>query len=301
MTLPTYNPPWDPSLPQLLVSVRNLAEARLAHAAGVAWIDLKQPAAGSLGAPDLDVAQEVASFLRSRALTDARLQAPVQAESPATTAPAKSAGGALAPEIPWGNLPHKTCSRNQFSVALGELTELSEAAAQALCNTFPVCKVGLAATADAEHRFQPSRCAQLASLAQNLCAPGQLVLASYADFQRAAAPEPREVVSLSAQLGCRYVLLDTYIKDGRGLLQWLDVAYLRQLQLAAQQAGAALVLAGSLQLGDLPQLAAVGCAIVAVRGAVCAGDRRSQLDPTRIQVWLEALRRLVPLQAPSPQ
>lgn len=47
-----------------LVSVRNLAEARLAAQAGVAYIDLKEPAHGALGGLDLATLAEVASVLR---------------------------------------------------------------------------------------------------------------------------------------------------------------------------------------------------------------------------------------------
>lgn len=49
--------------PQLLVSVRNEAEARLARESGVDWIDLKEPHAGALGAPTLTTAALVAAEL----------------------------------------------------------------------------------------------------------------------------------------------------------------------------------------------------------------------------------------------
>lgn len=53
----------DRSSPRLLVSVRNLHEARMAHAAGVDLIDLKEPRRGSLGMADLSVAARVAAAL----------------------------------------------------------------------------------------------------------------------------------------------------------------------------------------------------------------------------------------------
>ncbi|MEX0712176.1 MAG: (5-formylfuran-3-yl)methyl phosphate synthase, partial [Pirellulales bacterium] len=49
---------------KLLVSVRSLAEARLALAAGVDLIDLKEPARGSLGALDPAVARQIVRSLR---------------------------------------------------------------------------------------------------------------------------------------------------------------------------------------------------------------------------------------------
>ena len=48
---------------RLLVSVRSLEEARLAAAAGVDLIDLKEPRAGSLGRVEVDVVRQVADAL----------------------------------------------------------------------------------------------------------------------------------------------------------------------------------------------------------------------------------------------
>lgn len=45
----------------MLASVRSLAEARLVAAAGVDWIDLKEPSAGALGAVDTAVVSAVSS------------------------------------------------------------------------------------------------------------------------------------------------------------------------------------------------------------------------------------------------
>lgn len=44
--------------------MRSVPEAQLALAAGVTWIDLKEPSAGALGAPDAKVAMQVAETLR---------------------------------------------------------------------------------------------------------------------------------------------------------------------------------------------------------------------------------------------
>lgn len=59
--------------PGLLASVRSAAEARIALAAGVDVIDLKEPAAGTLGAVSLDVARHVATLARRhRAASDGK-------------------------------------------------------------------------------------------------------------------------------------------------------------------------------------------------------------------------------------
>ena len=51
----------------LLVSVRSVPEAQMALSAGVPWIDLKEPSAGALGAPDRQVAEQVALALHNHA------------------------------------------------------------------------------------------------------------------------------------------------------------------------------------------------------------------------------------------
>lgn len=50
----------------LLASVRDLAEARVAVAAGVDWLDLKEPLAGALGAVPVGVAREAADAFAGR-------------------------------------------------------------------------------------------------------------------------------------------------------------------------------------------------------------------------------------------
>ena len=49
---------------QLLISVKNVAEAQLALAAGVDIIDLKDPNSGALGALDLPMTKEIVGLLR---------------------------------------------------------------------------------------------------------------------------------------------------------------------------------------------------------------------------------------------
>lgn len=60
-------PPAPPRPLRLLVSVRSLDEARLAAAAGVDFIDLKEPGAGALGRLPDEVAREIVPWLRAQA------------------------------------------------------------------------------------------------------------------------------------------------------------------------------------------------------------------------------------------
>jgi uncharacterized protein (UPF0264 family) len=107
--------------------------------------------------------------------------------------------------------------------------------------------------------------------------PGQtrLILAGFADFARAGSPPPLDLPEVAAAAGAQGCLLDTAIKDGLGLLHWLDLDALESFVTACLARGLLSALAGSLRAGDLNVIAQVGPDIVGVRGAACVGDRVS--------------------------
>jgi uncharacterized protein (UPF0264 family) len=103
----------------------------------------------------------------------------------------------------------------------------------------------------------------------------RLIVASFADFARAGSPNPLELPELAEGAGAQGCLLDTAIKDGLGLLRWLDLDALDAFVGACRSRGLLSALAGSLKLADLGLVARVGPDIVGVRGAACVGDRVS--------------------------
>ena len=244
------------STPRLLVSVRNVSEATLAKSLGVEWIDLKNPDAGSLGAADALVAQEVANVLKLDG------SSPVQLSS----------------------------------AAAGELGHDPLVAGLMLAQLFPLVKVGLA-----ELVSVMSWQTNFLTLAQQLSGAGsQIVPVIYADYRHCSAPSPQDVLSAAASLepSCNppnskpgFVLVDTYTKDGRRLLDCLNQVELASIVHDAVNIGRQVVLAGSLSLSDLPSLLKLPVAAIAVRGAVCEGDRRSGLSPRKVTQWLELVQK----------
>jgi uncharacterized protein (UPF0264 family) len=78
--------------------------------------------------------------------------------------------------------------------------------------------------------------------------------------------------------------LDTAVKDGRGLLDWLTPEELTSLVAEGHAAGLQVALAGALRAEDLPAVRATGADIVGVRSAACGHGRRSgPLDATRVR------------------
>jgi (5-formylfuran-3-yl)methyl phosphate synthase len=117
--------------------------------------------------------------------------------------------------------------------------------------------------------------------------PSAVVVAgAYADARRVAhaplAPELLPGVAHAAGVGV--CLLDTAIKDGRGLLEWLTPDALGSLVAEAHGFGLQVALAGALRAKDLPVVRAAGADIAGVRSAACGDDRRSgPLEAARVR------------------
>jgi uncharacterized protein (UPF0264 family) len=117
----------------------------------------------------------------------------------------------------------------------------------------------------------------------------RLVVAGFADFARAGAPPPLDLPGLAAAAGAQACLLDTAVKDGRGLLQWLDEAELRAFVEACRAHRVLSALAGSLRAEDLERLAPIGPDLVGVRAAACVGDRiGGRVDAARVRALVRA-------------
>lgn len=272
---------FDHARPRLLVSVRDSCEAHLAQLSGVDWIDLKNPENGALGAAD------------------------------------RATAAAVARELQQSDASPKTANR-LMSAAVGELCDMPTAAAESLAVYFPLLKVGLSGLRNRQN--WPKQLNEFADAV--MLAGAHLVPVVYADHVVCDAPPPTQVIEVAARLdahragprngsradtvaekdaekvagqdafasavgGQRYLLVDTFTKDGRRLLDWMQLAELRSVVEQAAASGRQTVVAGSLALQDLPQLMSLPIAAIAVRGAVCAGDRRSGLCPEKLRQWVE--------------
>jgi uncharacterized protein (UPF0264 family) len=117
-----------------------------------------------------------------------------------------------------------------------------------------------------------------------------LVAVVYADFEACGAPPPEVVLCAAVEVGAGAVLVDTAVKNGRGLLDWWTIDAVRRLAADAHSRGMLAVAGGSLTLETVPQVADCGVDYVAVRGAACEGDRRGTISAERIAAIRELLR-----------
>ncbi len=120
----------------------------------------------------------------------------------------------------------------------------------------------------------------------------EAVAVAYADWREANSPEPAEVISVGAQFGCRYFLLDTKTKQ-RALLDRVGFAELNGWLGDAANNGMQTVLAGSLQGAQLPVvLKQYRPSIVAVRGAACEGDRTGRICKAKVEALVKRIREI---------
>lgn len=125
-----------------------------------------------------------------------------------------------------------------------------------------------------------------------------LVAVAYADHGSAEAPEPEEVLRSAIETGVGALLVDTWTKDGRRLLDHIPHARLAALSEAARAAGLVFALAGSLDASAIERV--VGLAdVIGVRGAACRGGREGTVDSARVRELRTRLQDYQPAQYPA--
>lgn len=177
--------------------------------------------------------------------------------------------------------------RRTLSAALGELCEWAQSPVQELLTVEGIrfVKLGLAGCAQRDGWQQ--QWLDIATAATN--ANKQLVAVLYADHLLASSPTPAEIITLAQQAGSRYLLIDTFNKKAGTTFDHFTGDELDDLFVLAQQANLKIVLAGSLSRELLLQLPAPGVDMIAVRGAVCRGDRTGEIDVKLVARFRQAL------------
>lgn len=240
--------PQIPAKPQLLVSVSSVAEARLAMQLQVGWIDLKDPAAGALGAPSTKVARDVASCLSAW--------------------PQKSI--ALGELRDWPR--RNTLTKSQIVDQVGFIDAVSG---------FQVAKFGLAGM-----KHTPQLAAALLEAAELIGPSVSLVPVIYGDHETCNAPPPDLVVEAAVECGARYILVDTFEKTGKSLLDYLPRQEIDNLVASAHSCEIQVVLAGSLKSQHLPCLWEIGADAIGIRGAVTTGTRTESICKDKLAEWV---------------
>jgi uncharacterized protein (UPF0264 family) len=120
----------------------------------------------------------------------------------------------------------------------------------------------------------------------------KVVVAGYADAHRVNSVDPMAVPKIAHQAGCDLAMLDTAIKDGKTLLDFLNAKQLKAFVNEAHSYGLQAALAGSLKLENLPVLCGLDVDIIGLRGAACLnGDRvTGHITKEKVQIIVQVIK-----------
>jgi len=122
----------------------------------------------------------------------------------------------------------------------------------------------------------------------------KVVVAGYGDYTRAKTLDPMVIPEVAYEAGADMAMIDTAIKDGKKLLNFLEVSYLKNFVKKAHKMSLMTALAGSLEKEDVGKIYKTGADVFGVRGAVCnSGDRvRGELKSNLVRDLAEEIRKL---------
>ncbi len=102
----------------------------------------------------------------------------------------------------------------------------------------------------------------------------KVVATGYADASRVGSVNPMLIPQIASAAECDIAMLDTAVKDGLTLFQFLNINQLKNFVDETHSYGLQAALAGSLRKEDLPVLKSAGADVVGLRGAACTGGDR---------------------------
>ena len=175
-----------------------------------------------------------------------------------------------------------------LSVALGEAVDL-QSESQVFTDTtilqgFDFAKIGLAGLGDKKNWWD-----RWEKLLKKIPAEIKTVAVAYADYYFCNSPDPIGIASVGKRLGCDYVLLDTYTKDGRCLFDFMSPAMVEQFVKSCRNAGQTVVIAGALKSDNLHTAVMCQPCFIGVRGAICESDRTASISEIRLANFIELL------------
>lgn len=105
----------------------------------------------------------------------------------------------------------------------------------------------------------------------------KVVSAFYSDYERLNSISPFEITEIAKEVDIDIAMVDTGIKDGRSTLEFLTKDELKTFISESRSLGLDTALAGAFTFEDLPAIKAINPGILGVRGMVCGGDRESEV------------------------
>ncbi len=188
--------------------------------------------------------------------------------------------GSLGANFPWviENIRETTPKDMLVSATLGDVPykpgTVSLAAYGALTAGADYIKVGLYGTKNYDEALEVME--NVVKAVKNKNPKAIVVAAGYADAHRVGAVNPFEIPKIARDSGADLAMLDTAVKDGKTLFDFLDINDLTKFVKKTNDYGLKSALAGSIKKNQLKELHDIGCDVVGVRGAACTGGDRNE-------------------------
>ncbi len=203
--------------------------------------------------------------------------------------------GALGASFPWiiRRIREITPSDRAVSCTLGDLPNLPGSASLAAygavalgVNYVKVSLYGLKTSEDAVVLLKA-----VVKAAKTNC-DVKVVAAGFADAHRIGSLPPSEVPKVASEAGCDVAMIDTAVKDGKNLFDFMTPEQLTRFVSESHSYHLEAALAGSLQKEHLPALCRLDADLVGLRGAACAdGDRlKGHITRQKVHELVEIVR-----------
>jgi (5-formylfuran-3-yl)methyl phosphate synthase len=187
--------------------------------------------------------------------------------------------GSLGANFPWviRNIRNITPEGMHVSATLGDVPykpgTVSLAAAGAVVSGADYIKVGLYGTKNYDEALEVME--NVVKSVREFDEKALVVASGYADAHRVGAIDPMEIPRVAADAGADLAMVDTAVKDGKTLFDFMDLNMLQEFNNMIHDHGLKSALAGSIKKDQLKLLHDVGCDVVGIRGAACTGGDRN--------------------------
>lgn len=120
----------------------------------------------------------------------------------------------------------------------------------------------------------------------------KVVVVGYADAYRVGSVDPKFIPKISSEAGCDLAMLDTAVKDGKNILDFLSPQELKAFVDEVHDYNLKAALAGSLKIQNLPVLHSLGVDVVGIRGAACTNENRvtGRIDKEKVEAIVQVIR-----------
>lgn len=187
--------------------------------------------------------------------------------------------GSLGANFPWviAEIRRAVPERIPISAAIGDFPNLPGSAALAAFGAVKaganMVKIGLKGPRDA--RSAAYLVERVVRAVKGADESAKVVVCAYGDFKRAGTIEPILMPKIASESRADVAMLDTAIKDGKSLTDFLQAEELKDFIDKAHSHGIWAALAGSLGVNELRELKRLNPDVIGIRGAACeGGDRR---------------------------